>query len=83
MRFPFRNVVVIVVMAWLWGLGPQVHAAAGVRELPSSPEMQSAPGTDYALRTAPFAGATVTLRRTVVSYRINRCRSPNGLAKGR
>lgn len=61
MRFPFRNVVAIVAMALLWGLAPQVHAAAGVRELPSTPEMQSALGTDYALRTAPFAGITVTL----------------------
>lgn len=39
-----------------------VRAQAGdVRELPTAPEMRSAPNVDYALRTATFAGAKVTL----------------------
>lgn len=61
MRFRFRDVVAILAMALLWEMGSQVHAAAGVRELPTTPEMQSAAGADYALRTVPFGGVTVTL----------------------
>lgn len=61
MRFRIRHVMAIVAMALLWGTGPQVHAAAGVRELPSTPEMRSAAGTDYSLRTVPFGGLSATL----------------------
>lgn len=61
MRFRFRHVMAIVAMALLWTTGSQVHAAAGVRELSGTPEMRSAAGTDYALRTVPFGGLTVTL----------------------
>lgn len=61
MRFRFRHVMAIVAMGLLWTTGSQVHAAAGVRELPGTPETRSAAGTDYTLRTAPFGGLTVTL----------------------
>jgi len=37
------------------------RASDGVRELPSTPELKSAPGSDYALRVVPFAGASVTV----------------------
>lgn len=61
MRFRFRHVVANVAMALLWGMVSQVYAATGVRELPATPEIRSAVGTDYALRAVPFGGLSVTL----------------------
>jgi hypothetical protein len=61
MRFRFRHVVALVATTLLWGMMSQVHAAAGVRELPTTPEIRSALATDYALRTLAFGGVTVTL----------------------
>ena len=61
MRFRFRHVMAIVAMALLCATASQVYAAAGVRELPTTPETRSAAGTDYSLRTVPFGGFTVTL----------------------
>ncbi|WP_199099245.1 DUF4850 domain-containing protein [Dyella sp. ASV21] len=54
---------------WLRWLGagllavcvPLLHAETGVRELPSTPELTSALGKDYALRTAQVGAHTVTL----------------------
>ncbi|WP_038622357.1 DUF4850 domain-containing protein [Dyella jiangningensis] len=50
----------VIVMLWLLCLSA-LHAATGVRELRSTPDLRSAPDADYALRTATVAGATVTL----------------------
>jgi len=61
MRFRLGHVMAVVAMALLCAAGSQVYAAAGVRELPGTPETRSAAGTDYSLRTVPFGGATVTL----------------------
>lgn len=58
MRIRFCN---IVVMALLSMLGTSVRAGEDVRELPAAPEMRSAAGADYVLRTVPFAGTTVTM----------------------
>lgn len=61
MRIRFHRAVVAAVLVLLGLFGRQAWAGEGVRELPSTPELQSAPGTDYTVRTAPFAGLTVTL----------------------
>lgn len=61
MRIRFRNVLAILALVVSCGLCPASEAATNVRELPAAPELQSSVGTDYALRTVPFGGATVTL----------------------
>lgn len=61
MRIRFHSAVAAAVMVLLGLLGRQAWAGEGVRELPSTPELRSALGTDYTVRTAPFAGVTVTL----------------------
>ena len=61
MRIRFRNLLAILALMVSCGLCPAAEAATNVRELPAAPELQSTVGTDYALRTVPFGGATVTL----------------------
>jgi hypothetical protein len=61
MRIQLRSVVAIVAMAMASGACLPVRAGDAVRELPSAPEMQSAPGVDYALREISLGGATVTV----------------------
>jgi len=58
MRIRFHRVGLIAVLALL---AMPAWAGDGVRELPTAPEMRSAPGTDYLLRTVNFGGATVSL----------------------
>lgn len=61
MRIRFRSVLAVVATALLWHLALPAQAAEGVRELPSTPDIQSAAGVDYTLRTVPFGGVSVTL----------------------
>ncbi len=62
MRIRFVSLFAIAMVALFCGLGaPALRATDGIRELRSSPQMQSSAGTDYVLRTAPFGGLTVTL----------------------
>lgn len=61
MHIRFRGAAALFACFLLWSHGTALHAASDVRELPASPESRSAAGTDYALRTTSWAGATVTL----------------------
>ncbi|WP_109126946.1 hypothetical protein [Dyella sp. C11] len=61
MRIQFRSILAVVAMAAVIGWCPPSRADTDIRELPTTPETQSAPGTDYALRPVTFAGSTVTL----------------------
>lgn len=61
MRIRIPGAAALVILMLLGGLSPPTRAAAGVRELPSGPEQQSAAGVDYALRSVPFGGITATL----------------------
>lgn len=60
MRRPRIVKLIIIAMLWLLCL-PASQATTGVRELRSTPDMRSAPDTDYALHAATIAGAPVTL----------------------
>jgi len=61
MRIRCRGVVLVAFVAVLGMFGSRTRAGEGVRELPAVPEGASAAGTDYALRTVAFGGASVTL----------------------
>jgi hypothetical protein len=51
----------MALVAVLGMFAAQAWAGEGVRELPAAPDGASAAGTDYALRSVPFGGTTVTL----------------------
>jgi len=61
MRMQFRSVLAVMAVVVLCALSIATQAATNVRELPSAPELRSAPGADYDLRKLPFGGITVTL----------------------
>lgn len=62
MRVRFVSVFVATTMVVFWALcAPVLHATDGIRELRSTPQLQSSAGTDYVLRTTSFGGLAVTL----------------------
>jgi hypothetical protein len=61
MRIQFRSMAAMLAVALAWIGGQPVWAGDAVRELPSAPEMRSAPGVDYVAREAFFGGSSVTL----------------------
>lgn len=50
-----------IFMAWSLSILPSLHAAVGVRELPTTPDAVSAAGKDYALRNLHLGDQDVTL----------------------
>ncbi|WP_430391840.1 DUF4850 domain-containing protein [Dyella sp. 20L07] len=61
MRARHRRLFFLAIFSLLVCWLPALHAETAVRELPATPELQSAVGTDYVLHSSTFGGVPITL----------------------